>query len=117
MIGMKISSQINEGITVFVLDGRLDVNTSPAVEGELLKAVAPDCMLLIDMSKCDYVSSAGLRVLLVIAKQLAKAGANGALLGLVEDVRDVMQMTGFDNIFKNYETFGEAAQALKGAGT
>lgn len=112
---MEIRSYLKEGATIFELDGRLDVNTSPKVQEEIMAGIGPGCRVVIDMKNCDYVSSAGLRVLLVIAKQLAKVGGFGVLAHVLEEVKDVMQMTGFDNLFKNYDDIDQAvAQVLKG---
>lgn len=110
---MEIKEHMKEDINVFELIGRLDVNTSPMVQTKIMENVLPDCKIIMDMSGCDYVSSAGLRVLLVIAKQLAKVSGQGVLIGLLEEVKDVMEMTGFDNIFQSYEGFEAAAVALK----
>lgn len=112
---MEINSYLQDGATVFELSGKLDVNTAPKVQEEVMACVCAECRLVLDMKKCDYVSSAGLRVLLVIAKQLTKVGGYGVLANLLEEVRDVMQMTGFDNLFKSYDDTNQAiAAVLKG---
>lgn len=110
---MEIKEYLKEDINVFELNGKLDVNTSPPVQDKVMEYILPDCKIIMDMSGCDYVSSAGLRVLLVIAKQLAKVSGQGVLIGLLEEVKDVMEMTGFDNIFQSYDTFEIAAAELK----
>lgn len=84
--------------TVIALEGRLDTNTSPQLEGYMSglydKGVAD---VVVDMSKCDFVSSAGLRVIVAMQK---RATAKGSLVfrGVVPDVMDVFEMTGFNNI-------------------
>lgn len=110
---MEISTYLQEDINVFELKGKLDVNTSPKVQEEVLGHIVSGYRMVLDMHGCDYVSSAGLRVLLVIAKQLAKVGGQGVLIGLLEEVRDVMEMTGFDNIFKSFDDFNSALTALQ----
>lgn len=112
---MEINSYLKDGATVFELSGKLDVNTASKVQEEVMACISAECRLVIDMKKCDYVSSAGLRVLLVIAKQLAKVGGYGVLANLLEEVKDVMQMTGFDNLLKYYDDTNQAiASVLKG---
>lgn len=112
---MEIKNYLKDGASIFELSGKLDVNTSQKVQEEVMSCVAPGCRLVLDMKNCDYVSSAGLRILLVIAKQLSKVGGYGVLADLLEEVKDVMQMTGFDNLFRSYEDVDQAVAAvLKG---
>ncbi len=109
---MEIKSYLRDGAEIFELHGKLDVNTAPKVQEEVMAKVGQDCRLVLDMKDCDYVSSAGLRVMLVIAKQLTKVGGYGVIANLLEEVKDVMQMTGFDNLFKSYESIDQAVAAV-----
>ena len=95
---MQISIAEEGACTVIVLEGRLDTNTAPELEefaGELYAKGVSD--IAIDMSGCEFVSSAGLRVIVAMQK---RAAAGGALVfrGVVPEVMDVFQMTGFDSI-------------------
>lgn len=109
---MEIKSYLKDGAVVFELNGKLDVNTAPKVQEQVMSSVVQECRLVLDMQKCDYVSSAGLRVMLVIVKQLTKVGGYGVIANLLEEVKDVMQMTGFDNLFKIYEDIDQAVAAV-----
>ena len=83
---------------VFALVGRLDTNTSPQLEeyaGGLYGKGVKD--LVVDMSECEFVSSAGLRVIVAMQKRAATGGSL-VFRGVVPDVMDVFEMTGFDNI-------------------
>ena len=84
--------------TVFALKGRLDTNTSPQLEayvGDLYDKGVND--IVVDMSECEFVSSAGLRIIVAMQK---KAALGGSLVfrNVIPDVMDVFAMTGFDNI-------------------
>ena len=84
--------------TVIALEGRLDTNTSPQLEqfaSELYDKGISD--IVVDMSQCEFVSSAGLRVIVAMQKH---ATVNGSLAfrDVQPDVMDVFTMTGFDNI-------------------
>ena len=84
--------------TVFALKGRLDTNTSPQLEefaGKLFDDGVVD--LVVDMAECDFVSSAGLRVIVAMQKRVT---GNGSLVfrNVVPDVMDVFEMTGFSKI-------------------
>jgi len=87
--------------SVSVLDaaGRIDSVTAKSLEEKLLSLVreAPPALIL-DFTKVDYISSAGLRVLLVAAKQSKAARCKFALCSLKAQVRDVFDISGFGTI-------------------
>ncbi len=80
------------------LEGRLDTNTAPELEdyvGELYAREIND--IVVDMEKCEFVSSAGLRVIVAMQKHAA-AGGTLVFRGVQPDVMEVFSMTGFDKI-------------------
>lgn len=83
---------------VIALVGRLDTNTSPQLEefvGTLYDKGVND--IAVDMGECDFVSSAGLRVIVAMQKRAATGGSL-VFRNVVSDVMDVFTMTGFDKI-------------------
>ena len=83
---------------VFALEGRLDTNTSPQLEeyaGELYAKNVSD--IVVDMEKCEFVSSAGLRVIVAMQKR-STAGGSLVFRNVLPEVKDVFEMTGFDKI-------------------
>ena len=82
---------------VVALEGRLDTVTAPAFEAELKEAVEGISNLTIDASKLEYVSSAGLRVLLSAHKIMSKQGSM-VVKNLTEEVKEVFDITGFSDI-------------------
>lgn len=83
---------------VFALEGRLDTNTSPQLEdfaGELYEKGITD--IAVDMDACEFVSSAGLRVIVAMQKRAASGGSL-VFRNVQPDVMDVFEMTGFNNI-------------------
>ena len=93
-------TQERDGVVVVVrLSGRLDSSSAPGAEEQLTAAVAGEApRVAIDMSQLTYVSSAGLRVLLVTAKKIQQQQGKLALGGLADNVREVFAATGFDTI-------------------
>ena len=83
---------------VMALVGRLDTNTSPQLE-EFAKGLydAGTTDIVVDMSECVFVSSAGLRVIVAMQKRAATGGSL-VFRSVLPEVMDVFQMTGFDNI-------------------
>lgn len=84
--------------TVFALKGRLDTNTSPQLESYAQDLYAKGVNdIVVDMSQCEFVSSAGLRVIVAMQKH-AVAGGSLVFKNVVPEVMDVFNMTGFDKI-------------------
>ncbi len=95
--------QVKQGDTVVVApSGRIDSTTSDAVEKALIAVLdAGERKLVVDFSRVDYISSAGLRVLLVAAKRLSGGRGSFELANLGESVRQVFDLAGFLPLFKS----------------
>ena len=91
---------------------RLDSATAPDFETELLRRIdeGAGCVLL-DCSGMDYISSAGLRVILRAGKRLKAGGGRLALCGLTEDCREAFRISGFDALFPLYGSVDEGMRA------
>jgi anti-anti-sigma factor len=106
---MNITTEETDGVTTVVFEGSLDTNTAPDAEaklGELLTAGA--AKILIDFAALDYISSAGLRVLLVTGKKLGSSGGSMRLCNLNETVDEVFEISGFSTIFNVFKTRDDA---------
>ncbi len=110
---MSIDTITVDDITVVVMSGDLDASTSPAAQQQLLALTKPGSRILLDMSEVPYMSSAGLRMLLSTYRQVAASGGRIVLVGVVEEIRDTMSVTGFLNFFTIYETVDEGLAALQ----
>ena len=78
------------------LEGRLDTTTAPQLEAEL-KDLAGVTELVFDMATLEYVSSAGLRVLLAAQKVMNKQGSM-VIRNANDDIKDIFDVTGFSDI-------------------
>ncbi|MBO4509916.1 MAG: STAS domain-containing protein [Lachnospiraceae bacterium] len=96
MLNNKMEKSGATGLTV-ALEGRLDTVTAPQFETELKQAMEGITKLTIDASKLEYVSSAGLRVLLSAHKIMTKQGSM-VVKNLSEEVKEVFDITGFSDI-------------------
>ena len=87
-------------MTEYKLPSRLDAVSAPEVEEKLIRLITRDKpeQLVCDFSDTDYVSSAGLRVMLVVTKQMKKAGGGFLLRGMQEPVYDIFKMAGFHTV-------------------
>jgi stage II sporulation protein AA (anti-sigma F factor antagonist) len=95
---MDIVRDKDGDVAVFRLSGRLDSNAAASAEADLGAAVMGAPRLMIDLSGLDYISSAGLRVVLVLARKVQQASGKLALFGLQPAVRQVFTVSGFDTI-------------------
>ena len=94
---MKINKTQNGTELTIALEGRLDTMTSPELEAELNRSLGGAESLVFDFSKLDYISSAGLRVLLASHKQMAGKGGM-KVTNVNEIVQEVFDVTGFADI-------------------
>lgn len=113
---MEIKNSVREGHIVIEIVGSLDSTNESQAEEKIIPLITDKACMVLDMSKCNYVSSAGLRLLLMVAKQLTSKGGWLTLVGVCDEVKDVMEMTGFSCFFKIYNTLPEAFEALKKGG-
>jgi anti-sigma B factor antagonist len=100
-------------VTVIELDGELDSNTSPIVQEQILSLAEKNSRLLLDMTNVTYMSSAGLRTLLVLYRYLTENTGKIVLAGLNDDIRDIMSITGFLDFFSTVNDRHEALKVLR----
>jgi anti-sigma B factor antagonist len=94
---MTITKNVNGNDLEIALEGRLDTMTAPELEAELNKSMDSAETLTLDFSKLDYISSAGLRVLLSAHKVMSKRGGM-KVKNVNEIVQEVFEVTGFADI-------------------
>lgn len=97
---MELKQERDGDVVIVRLSGRLDSSAASTAEEALLGALTDNPpRLAIDMTALDYISSAGLRVLLVLAKKVQQQKGKVALGGLAANVREVFAVSAFDTIF------------------
>lgn len=94
---MTIEKQKNGDVLTVAVEGRLDTMTAPQLEAELKGSYEGVQELILDLSKLEYISSAGLRVLLSAHKTMAKQGSM-KLTGVGEIIMEIFEVTGFNDI-------------------
>ena len=97
---MTIQHSTHGSVAIISPIGRIDTTTSGILDDAIRRTVDEGARdLLIDLSSTEYISSAGLRVFLVLAKRLRSLGGRLVLCGMGEPVRQVFQLAGFMPIF------------------
>ena len=111
---MKITQNKNDDIMQLSISGRLDAVTAVEADKDFSKIIAEGHdNLLIDLTELDYISSAGLRVLLVVAKRIQQTNGKVVLCALTTNVKEVFEISGFSSIFNIFTTSDEAIQFLQ----
>jgi anti-anti-sigma factor len=106
---MKIDMQDKENVKIVRFEGKLDTNTTPEAETALNQAVEQGASkILIDFEDLDFVSSAGLRILLATAKKLGVQGGALRVCSLNETVRDIFDISGFSTLLRVFDDEQEA---------
>ena len=105
----------SQGIVIISLNTRrIDTDSAPVIERELQPVIAQHPKgILFDLSKTEYISSAGVRVLLGSTRSMKESGGAVALCSICRQVMYVFEITGFAKIFTIYESREKALRHMK----
>ncbi len=92
---MRIEKEVKDEVLTIKVEGRLDTNTAPELEDSVNDDIVGIKVLNIDLKNLDYISSAGLRVILKFHKQMTSVGGSLTIFSPKDEVLDVFDMTGF----------------------
>ena len=95
---MKITQEKKDGTLKIALEGRLDTTTTPALEDVINTSLDGVTELVYDMKNLEYISSAGLRMLLASQKKMTAQNGTMVLVNVQEQVNEVLEITGFLDI-------------------
>ena len=95
---MTISEKQNEDSLILSVEGKIDTLTSPEFQTVLLNSFQKSTNLVVDMKDVTYMSSAGLRAMILGQKTAGSKGGKLTITNVSETVMDVFRMTGFDKI-------------------
>ena len=109
---MQISTRTSNDIHIVAISGSLDSTTSPEAQKALDAVLSSAKKVVLNFSDLDYISSAGLRVLLGAAKHLRASGGTLGMFGLNQSVREVFEISGFSSILSVYQSETEALGAV-----
>lgn len=110
---MEVTISKRRHATIFSLKGRLDSNTAPQFEKQLQDLLRhPDSHLIFDLDSLDYISSAGLRVMLNTAKAYNASPYRFAACAMQDHVQEVFEISGFDSFIVIHHSLEESLAAL-----
>jgi anti-sigma B factor antagonist len=110
---MEINEQKTDQCVIIGITGRLDTTNYSMLEKKLMDLIdSHHDKILVECSKMDYVSSSGLRILLMALKKISMAKGKFVLCGLQENIREIFEISGFTNIFEIYSSQDEALKVF-----
>jgi len=108
---MELKSRQEKEATIVSVTGRIDAVTSPELETYLTEAAEGDAKrLIINFDELDYISSAGLRVILMLAKKMKAKQREFILVGVKGRIKQVFEMSGISSILNIRDTEGDALE-------
>lgn len=113
VVGLNVQEQEVNGVKILRLEGRVDAISSITLEKKLKDFVSLQHVhVILDFTKVDYLSSAGMRLLLSMTKKLKHHGGMFALFAIHDDVMEIIKMAGFEKILYIYPLEKEAVAAV-----
>lgn len=113
---MEITEDKIDGQVVISLSGRIDSTAAVEFEEKLIEIIDKGKnTMIIDFLRIQFISSAGLRVLLLAAKKVKPYGGKIVLCDMSKDVREVFDISGFSSIFDIQDNVTSAVEAIKNA--
>ena len=110
---MEIIEENQSGSNIYRLNGRLDSNTSQGFEKKIFQAIDTGSKsMIIDFENLDYISSAGLRVILKATKALKREEGTIMLCDMQDYVKEVFEIAGFDSFLSIVATMDDALNAF-----
>lgn len=112
---MAINIERDGGTVIAKIDGRLDGANAQEFQGDLTASIEDsDRAVILDFENLSYISSAGLRVILITAKALRRQDAELAVCALSDPIREVFEISGFDQIIPVRDSQADAIAAING---
>lgn len=110
---MEIGERRDGDILILSPAGRIDNDTSPAFQTRLLAALTPGAAVLVDFSGVQYISSAGLRALMMGSKQAKASNGRLAVAALGPVVKEIFEISRFSLVVEVFGTTADALAALR----
>ncbi len=111
---MEVTEGRSGSATTLKIAGRVDSSVAKVLEQKVLDVASRDGGIIVDLSAMNYVSSAGLRSFIILAKQARAKNQTIALAGMSDEVSEIFEISGLLELFKIYDSVEAAVAALPG---
>lgn len=95
---MEIEKKYNDKELTIEVGNRIDTVTAPDFENDIMDEMGKFDSLILDLEKLEYISSAGLRVLVLVQKKLQPEGIPFVIINVNDTIKEIFSMSGFDKI-------------------
>jgi anti-sigma B factor antagonist len=109
---MNLSVKQVDQVQIVNIDGDIDGKTAPEAQEKIIELIQPGSKILLDLSGVDFMSSAGLRMLLVTYRQITSNNGQVVLVGVSEEITDIMSATGFLRFFETFDSVPSGLASL-----
>lgn len=109
---MAIDRSEPVAVALIELSGDIDGSSAPMVQADVLSMAEPGLKMILNLSEVSYLSSAGLRMLLSVYRQVSTQDGQVVLVGLIEEIQDTMSATGFLDFFTTADSLDQAFAVL-----
>jgi anti-anti-sigma factor len=109
---MEVTESRSGSTTTLKIVGRVDSSVAKALEQKVREVASRDDAIVVDLSGMHYVSSAGLRSFIILAKQAHAKNQTIALTGMSDEVSEIFDISGLLELFKIYDSVEAAIAAL-----
>jgi anti-anti-sigma factor len=109
---MEVTEERAGSTTTLRIAGRVDSSVSKLLEQKILDVVSRDNRIVVDLRDMNYVSSAGLRSFVILAKHAGSKNQTIALCGMHEEITEIFEISGLLKLFSIYDTVEAAVAAL-----
>ena len=109
---MEVNTYTQGDVTILEVIGEVDGSTAPTLQEHVLAVAQPGVRLLMNVEQINYMSSAGLRIMLLLYRRISGGIGKVVLVGLSDPIRDTMSATGFLKYFTTAETMEDGLLAL-----
>ena len=113
MAGMRVQTEVVLGVVVIRVEGRMDAVATPSLAKKCAGHVNEGCtQIVLDCAKMEYLSSAGIRLLLSLTKELKGKTTGLHLCSVSDGVMAIIKMAGFERVLRIFPTEHEALKAF-----
>jgi anti-sigma B factor antagonist len=109
----NIITELRSDVLVATITGKIDGQSAAVLQAELTEPLAAATSAVFDVSSVAYMSSAGFRLLLLLYRTISIRGGKLALVGLSDEIRDTMGMTGFLEFFVVASSLDDALEQVQ----
>ncbi|MEP7284714.1 MAG: STAS domain-containing protein [Chloroflexota bacterium] len=109
---MEVYSEERDGVVMVAIEGEVDGSSASLLKDKILPLITENCRMLIDMNQVSFMSSAGLRIMLLISREITQTSGEVVLVGLLPEIHDAMDATGFLKYFKLADSFEAGVEVL-----